>query len=189
MMSLSLSIKPVHCFGLKGAGSVEWLTNQGVSVPALPNSYGVFGEQGVIARLAYTEFYLDDVNPRFIQTLQGALGKGVQVASGGVYPVCRDDVVLLLSGVLVHALLAQVCSFHFAAWNISEQPLIMTSMVGVSVVILPLHGLSNDAGQGNGPAYQIVCDPSFAVYLEKTLREVMQDTLQEHALIEVGQQI
>ncbi|WP_424193322.1 hypothetical protein ACMYR3_00060 [Ampullimonas aquatilis] len=183
MMSLSLSIKPVHCFGLKGAGSVEWLMNQGVSVPALPNCYGVFGEQGVIARLAYTEFYFDDVNRQSSQTLQSLLGKGVQVASGGVYPVCRDDVVLQLSGSLAHVLLAQVCSFHFAAWDITGQPLIMTSMVGVSVIILPLHGRSNDAGQGNEPTYQVVCDPSLAVYLEKTLREVMQDTLQEHALI------
>lgn len=181
MMSLSLSIKPVHCFGLKGAGSVEWLTSQAVAVPALPNSYGAFGQQGVIARLAYTEFYFDDMSNQSIQALQTAVGKGVQMASGGVYPVCRDDVVLQLSGSLAHALLAQVCSFHFAAWDISSQPLIMTSMVGVSVIILPLHQHSNDALQGAEPSYQIVCDPSFAVYLEKTLREVMQDTLQEYA--------
>jgi sarcosine oxidase subunit gamma len=56
----------------------------------------------------------------------------------------------------VDPVLVQVCSFNFAALNVEAHPLIMTIMMGVSVLIVP---------QGIGERrYWIWCDPSFGAY-------------------------
>jgi sarcosine oxidase subunit gamma len=68
----------------------------------------------------------------------------------------------------VHAVLAEVCSFDFAALSLEDRPVVMTSMIGVSVLIVPRDG-------AGGRRYRIWCDPSFGPYVWGTLRAVVAE--------------
>ena len=73
----------------------------------------------------------------------------------------------MLGGDRVSEVLAQVCNVNFAALDIGQRPVVMTLMVGVSVLVLPQQ-------QPDGAIYRIWCDPSFGTYLWETLEEVVQ---------------
>jgi len=84
----------------------------------------------------------------------------------GAYPVLREDLALVLGGDRVTEVLAQVCNVNFNALDIGQRPIVMTLMVGVSVLVLPQQ-------QPDGAIYRIWCDPSFGAYLWETLEEVV----------------
>ena len=71
------------------------------------------------------------------------------------------------SGAGVHDLLAQVCSLDFAALPLSGRPVVMTSMIGVGVLIVPF------AAAAGARRYRLWCDPSHGPYLWETLGRVV----------------
>ncbi len=80
----------------------------------------------------------------------------------------REDAAFLLSGAGSEDVLAQVCNVNFADLALEPRPVIMTSMIGVSVLVAP------QAGSG-GRQYRIWCDPSFGHYLQESLAAVVRD--------------
>jgi sarcosine oxidase subunit gamma len=58
--------------------------------------------------------------------------------------------------------LAQVCNVNFAALDLGPQPLVMTLMIGVSVLVVPQ---AVDARR----QYKIWCDPTFGDFLGESL--------------------
>lgn len=119
--------------GVKGPGAAEWLSARGVPVPDQPNSWAPLEGGGVVARLARTEFLVED---GFLGRMAARLAPESRPGTPGVYPVPRQDCALALTGTLVNELLVQTCNVDFASQARDARIVTLTLMVGVSVTVL-----------------------------------------------------
>jgi sarcosine oxidase subunit gamma len=163
-----LGIADVSCltrFGVKGADAAAWLSSQGITTPDRPNTWNPLPDGGIIARLGLTEFLIeDDLQSHFAVNL----AKLCQQPPAKVYPVLRQDAAIVLCGSAVNELLLQTCSVNFRVLSLLEHPVMLTSMVGVAVTIIP--------GDRNGnPFYRIWCDGTFGTYVWQTLEAIVQE--------------
>jgi len=78
------------------------------------------------------------------------------------------DTAIALCGTSVNELLLQTCNINFRALSLEERPVILTSMVGVAVTIIP-------GERAGAPFYRIWCDGTFGVYIWRTLLAIAQD--------------
>jgi sarcosine oxidase subunit gamma len=147
--------------GVKGPAAEAWLESQGIGTLPGVNAWMRTAQGALVARLARTEFFLEDrVGGTTVARLRAALRP-----APGVYPVLRQDAALLLQGERANELLVQVCNVDFTAWPLEQQSVVMTSMVGVSVLVAWY--------RHNGvPCYRIWCDGTFGHYLWETLLEI-----------------
>ncbi|MHB0991818.1 MAG: hypothetical protein ACYC3O_01840 [Burkholderiales bacterium] len=151
-------------FGLKGPVSLDWLAEQGVVVPAV-NSWASLADGGLVARLGNTEFLLEDgPNGTTAQYMQSQLADRPH----GVYPVLRQDAAFMLTGAALQSLLRQTCSFNFMALDAKKRPLVLTTMVGVPVIVLP-------QVTAMGIHYRVWCDGTYGEYLWRTLLDIAHD--------------
>jgi sarcosine oxidase, subunit gamma len=152
-------------FGVKGLGAASWLESQGIVVPDRPNTWNSLvqdgiSQGGIIARLGLTEFLIEDsIHSHVANQLSKACGQ----LPSKVYPVLRQDAAIAIRGSNINELLQQTCSVNFRALSLSERPVILTSMVGVSVTIIP------------GEPYRIWCDGTFGAYLWRTLGAIVEE--------------
>jgi sarcosine oxidase subunit gamma len=187
--ALSLKVRgAVDRFGLKGPGAPAWLAAQGIAVPAEPNTWlgadAAADEALLVARLGSSEFFLEDVPG---STRLRDIEPDTVLHPPGVYPVLREDAAFLLAGVGALDVMAEVCNVDFgglaraprpgtappdAARPDAVRPLIMTSMVGVAVLVVPLVGAETSA---DGCSFRIWCDPTFGDYLSESLGTVVRD--------------
>lgn len=162
-------------FGFKGAGAPAWCEAQGLPLPVAPNSAALLDDgAGWVGRLAYTEFYLEHSERARVDALRDTLGSGTRSAAGGVYPVHRRDACFLLGGPAAPDVFLQICNVNMAALDLAASPLIMTLVVGVSVLVLA----RIEQGQ---PVYRLVFDPTLAPYLWTTLHEIVAEYVPTHS--------
>jgi len=156
-------------FGLKGRGAAIWLAAHALPVPEAPNTWAGAGpadDAGIlVARLGAAEFFLEEAAAG--SALRG-IDPGSTPPGSGVYPVLREDAAYSLSGQGASDVLAQVCNVNFADLNLDPHPVIMTSMIGVSVLVIP-------QDSGSERIYRIWCDPTFGTYLGESLRMVVSE--------------
>ena len=142
-------------YGCKGPGATAWLEGLGLPIPPVSNSWLPLDGGGLIARLGFTEDLIEgpaDLIARLAATARTA----------GVYPVLRQDAALLLGGARLDELLRQTCNVNFRPLDLTARPVVLTSMVGVGVTVIP--------EQRNGlPFVRIWCDGSYGHYLWETL--------------------
>ncbi len=151
--------------GLKGPGAEAWLKSTGIEPPAGINQWAPLGELSLVARLATSEFLIEDnIGQDYADRIRAQLGRGVP----GVTPVLRQDAEIAFTGPRVNELLLQTCSVNFAALDLSTRPIVMTSMIGVSVLVVAR------AYEGV-PFYQIWCDGTYGVYLWEHVLEIAQE--------------
>jgi len=151
--------------GLKGPGAEAWLKATGVEPPLGINQWAPLGECSLIARLASSEFLIEDnVGQDYADRVRSQLGRGVV----GVTPVLRQDAEIALAGPHINELLLQICSVNFAALDIALRPIVMTSMMGVSVLVIP------GAWRG-APFYKMWCDGTYAVYVWEHLLQIAEE--------------
>ena len=152
---------PQRRVGVKGPRAAEALKQLGLAVPTRPNCWAPMLTQdrddswNIVGRLGFTEFFVEE---RGEAAGVAALERLTAENFAGAYPVLRED---------LGQVLAQVCNVNFNALDIGQRPIVMTLMVGVSVLVLPQQ-------QPDGAIYRIWCDPSFGTYLWETLEEVVQ---------------
>ncbi|MBC8026373.1 MAG: methylglutamate dehydrogenase [Steroidobacteraceae bacterium] len=153
-------------FGVKGPCAAEVLAESGFAVPATANTWAMLegGDAAdVIARLGNTEFFVESRGENSsLSGLEARLAGGVP----GAYPVLREDFAIALGGNAAPDVLAQVCNIDFAALDLAARPIVMTSMIGVGVLVLPQ--------VSDGIIYRIWCDPSYGPYLESELGAVVE---------------
>jgi sarcosine oxidase, subunit gamma len=174
-----------HRLGLKGPRAAEWLIAQGIVLPMAPNTW-THSEQSIaadallVARLGSGEFFLEE---GMAGTTLKRISPSLDEHPPGVYPVLREDWAFDLGGERVHDVLAQVCNVNFAALSLDSNPLIMTLMIGVAVLVVPQRRADTQAGPA-GPAehrepaerlYRIWCDPTFGPYLGESLGAVVSE--------------
>ena len=147
--------------GVKGPNAEGWLRSRQVSLPEAPNSWTRTAEGVLVARLARSEFFLEDKpDGDTVERLRHALEP-----APGLYPVLRQDAALALAGERLNDLLVQTCNVDFKACAPETRTVIMTSMVGVSVLALW------DESQGK-TVMRIWCDGTYGPYLWETLLEI-----------------
>ena len=150
----------VRC-GCKGPGTIAWLDSLEVPVPEKPNTWLPLGEGGRIARLGMTEFLIEG-DAAVVERLSAA------PRAAGVYPVQHEDAALILGGARVNELLRQTCNVNFAALKLADRPVVLTSLVGVGVTVLPEQ-------TAQGLIYRIWCDGSYGRYLFETLHDIAHE--------------
>ncbi len=143
-------------FGVKGALAEAWLATQSIAVPDRPNSWSFLSKGGIIARLGGSEFLIED------QTKSPQLTLACKSPPAKVYPILRQDFAIALIGTKVNELLLQTSSFNFQSLSITEHPVILTSIAGVNVTVIP-------GALQEQPFYKIWCDCTFGAYLWETL--------------------
>jgi len=166
---------PSDRLGLKGPRAQGWLAACGVDTPAAPNTWLSFAGDGalpgaaedglLVARLGAGEFFLEDAQAGVIVR---ALASVAAKPPAGVYPVLREDAAFRLAGDGALDVLAQVCSVDFATLPVLPRPVVMTLMIGVSVLVLP------QAEHGRR-WFHIWCDPTFGEYLGDSVGSVVVD--------------
>ncbi len=165
--SATLGIADLSCLwrhGLKGPRSVDWLETQGIAVPAV-NCWAPLADGGLIARLGKTEFMLEDgLTGNTVRHIQNLLAD----RPDGVYPVLRQDAAFALTGTALQQLLRQTCSFNFITLDAATRPLVLTTMVGVPVTILP-------QATSDGMLYRLWCDGTYGEYLWRTLLDIAHE--------------
>ena len=172
--------EPCARLGLKGPRAAEWLAAQGIGVPAEPNTWTHSGQTSasdslLVARLGTGEFFLEDIAAGSTLT---RMAPALDGQPAGVYPVLREDWAFSLGGEGVHDVLAQVCNVNFSALPLHSNPVIMTLMIGVAVLVVPQSvpaGRGVPAGDGGAAErhYRIWCDPTFGPYLGESLGAVV----------------
>jgi hypothetical protein len=155
-----VDLSPRARTGIKGPGAANWLAALGLPLPATPNSWLPI-EGGLIARLGTSE-YLIEATPAVVEQIMQT------PRSAGVYPVLRQDACLQLSGSALSQLLRQVCNINFATLDLSTSPVVLTSMAGVGVTVLP------EMADGS-VSYRVWCDGTYGIYLWQTLGTIAQE--------------
>jgi len=161
--------------GCKGPAAESWLATQGIRVPRDANSYSI-DESGVLtARLATSEFLLESTETAS-EAIVGAIRRDLQ---GGdypksVYPVLRSDFVLEISGAQSDELFLQTCAVDLApvarASTASAGPIVMTSMIGVAVVLACRQ-------MPGSTRFSVWSDPSYSTYFHSQLRAIAADVI------------
>jgi sarcosine oxidase subunit gamma len=150
-------VSHLHRVGFKGQGASAWLGEQGLPVPDAPNSWNPLADGGFIARLGLTEYLIEDgLNGRTSAKLAH------REPALRVYPVLRQDLALALAGEALHELLLQTCSFNFRALDLEARPVVLTSMAGVAVTVLPRERMGR-------PYLRLWADGTYGHYLWETL--------------------
>lgn len=151
--------------GLKGPQAAEWLAARGVPVPAEPNTWLPLPEGGLVARLARTEFLVEDGwTPGAAARLLRELAPG----SRGVYPVPRQDCALAIAGGALEELFAQTCNVPVMAQDPAARIVTLTQMVGVGVTLLR-------SDLGPLPCVRLWCDYTSGPYLWETLEGIVAE--------------
>ena len=156
-----LGVADLSCqrrWGGKGPGAAAWLAGRGLPVPEAPNTWAPLAQGGRVLRLGRSEFLVEGPADPLEALLLAEPG-------ARVYPVLRQDAALVLQGEALPALLAQVCSVNFAHLDLATRPVVLTSMAGVTVTVLP------DTA-GGLPYYRLWCDGTYGPYLWRTLTEI-----------------
>ena len=165
--NLPVQLSDASCLvrmGVKGVNAQSWLRRQHVDTPSDINSWVRNANGVMVARLARGEFFLEnDTGGDSLRALQGFLSPAF-----GLSPVLSQDAALVLYGEKVNELLVQICNVDFRAWQARERVVVMTSMVGVSVLVLWEPHLGH-------ARYRLWCDHTFGPYLWDTLLEIARE--------------
>lgn len=162
-----LSVLP-HA-GLKGKGTVEWLTAQGLSIG--PDSNIAYAQAGgeLAARLAPTEIFLLDSlagDGALMQRL-GNNWKWAETAPRPAqgYPTPRQDshAWFMVSGEFTPDLFAKMCGVDMRRDHFAEGAIAQTSIARMSAIIIRADRKASD-GRAT-PAYHILADIASAEYL------------------------
>jgi sarcosine oxidase, subunit gamma len=151
--------------GLKGPGAAAWLRDRGLPVPQSYNTWSPLPGGGLIARLAVSEFFIEDAAGG---STAAGIAHDLESPVAGVWPVLRQDAGMVLAGARAGELLVQTCSFNFAGLAVNDGTVVMTSMAGVSL-------LAVRSRLGEMPCYRLWCDPTFAPYLWGTLVAIVHE--------------
>jgi sarcosine oxidase, subunit gamma len=161
---------PEKRIGLKGPRATQLLQELQLAVPDSPNTWSPLrpgesaGGWNLVARLGSTEFFVEECDAAAgVAALEDALSSGVD----GAYPVLREDFAFVLGGASADDALAQACNVNFAGLALERRPVVMTSMIGVGVLVLP------QVSDADGRSFRIWCDPTYGAYLWAELEEIV----------------
>lgn len=167
-------LSPLPRTGFKGAGTVEWLTEQGLVIG--PESNRAYAQAGgaLAARLAPSEILLLDGlagEGRLIQRLNDAWRWGEERPRRLIgYPMPRADshCWFAVSGTHAPAMFAKVCGVDLRPAKFAEGAIAQTSVARISGVVI-----RNDLGATL--SYHLLADSASAEYLWHCVTDAMAE--------------
>jgi hypothetical protein len=160
-----LAICDVSAFrrlGLSGPGTVLWLSAHGVAAPDPVYNATELPGGGQVIRTGIQDVLLED---GWKGETTVPIQKALASSAGGVYEVLRQEASFFLSGSRVGEVLAQTCGVDFQGVG---NCLVMSRVAGVSASL-------RFRATMDFPVCQIWVDASYALYLWKTLCEIVGD--------------
>jgi sarcosine oxidase subunit gamma len=160
--------------GFKGAGTVEWLTSQGLSIGADSNrAYPQAGGE-LAARLAPTEIFLIDSlagRGELIRRLNAAWSWGSETPRRLIgYPMPRAEshAWFLVTGERAPGMFAKICGVDLRPHRFAAGAIAQTSLAKMSAIVIR-------ADLGEVPAYHVLADSASAEYLWGCLLDAMAE--------------
>ena len=160
--------------GFKGAGTVEWLTAQGLTIG--PDSNRAYPQAGgeLAARLAPTEIFLIDSlagGGELIRRLNAAWGWGSEQPRRLIgYPMPRAEshAWFLVTGEQAPGMFAKICGVDLRRHRFATGAIAQTSVAKMSAIVIR-------ADLGGTPAFHLLADSASALYLWTCVRDAMAE--------------
>jgi sarcosine oxidase subunit gamma len=160
--------------GFKGAGTVEWLSGQGLSIG--PDSNRAYAQAGgeLAGRLAPTEIFLLDGlagSGELIRRLNAAWNWGSETPRTLIgYPMPRSEshAWFLVAGEHAPAMFAKICGVDLRSHRFAVGSIAQTSLAKMSGVIIRID-------LGGAPAFHVLADSASAEYLWGCLLDAMAE--------------
>ena len=162
----ALNIKNVSAlsrYGIKGPQASKWLTDHGIRLPTVANTW-TLSEHAIVMRLGASEFLIEDQEGG---TTSAKLEADV-VRASGVYKVPRADAAYLLAGSQVLNLLSELCPLDLRETALAENEVIMTQVAGISAIVLR-QTINSET------VYRLWCDGTYGEYMLHTLTEISHE--------------
>jgi sarcosine oxidase subunit gamma len=167
-------LSPLPRTGFKGAGTIEWLQSQDVTIGADSNrGYRQAGGE-VALRLSPSEILLIDSiegSGRFIAKLNAAWSWGTENPRKPIgYPLPRSDshAWFALSGQYCAMMFSKICGIDLRAAKFAEGQIAQTSIAKMSGIILR-------QDFGSVPGFHLLADSASADYLWDCLQDAMNE--------------
>jgi sarcosine oxidase subunit gamma len=167
-------LSPLPRTGFKGAGTVEWLTGEGLSVGADSNKGYVQAGGELALRLAPTEILLVDSlagTGALMARLNGAWSWGQERPRRLIgYPMPRSEshFWLAITGAQAPAMFAKICGVDLRLHKFSPGTIAQTSAAKMSVIIVR-HDL------GAVPGFYLLADSASAEYMWTCVLDAMEE--------------
>lgn len=160
--------------GFKGAGTVEWLESQGLTIG--PDSNVAYRQAGgeLAARLAPSEIFLIDSlagSGQLVDRLNGAWNWGSEKPRKLIgYPVPRQDshAWFMVTGRHAPDMFAKICGIDLRLHKFAVGRIAQTSIAKMSGIIIR-------ADLGETPAYHLLADIASADYLWPAVQDAMKE--------------
>lgn len=160
--------------GFKGAGAVEWLTAQGLTIGADSNVAYRQADGELAARLAPTEIFLIDSlsgTGELIEKLNAAWDWGPEKPRKLIgYPTPRQDshAWFMVTGTNSPDMFAKICGVDLRPHKFAANAIAQTSIAKMSGIIIR-------ADLGDTPAYHLLADIASAEYLWDCVLDAMAE--------------
>ena len=168
-------LSPVPRTGFKGAGTVEWLTGQGVEVPAESNLAARQSGGEVAARLAPGEVLVlgapeagADGLPAALEAAWAAGPLPPETPRGFPLPRRDSHAWFLVSGSAAAAMFAKLCGVDLRPAKFPDLSIAQTSVARISAIVV-----RDD--RGGTLAYHLLADSASAEYLWDCLLDAMTE--------------
>lgn len=160
--------------GFKGAGAVEWLQGQGLSIG--PDSNMAYAQEGgeLAARLAPSEIFLIDSltgTGTLIERLNAAWSWGTERPRKLIgYPMPRQDshAWFMVTGEAAAEMFAKICGVDLRPQVFAPRRIAQTSLAKMSGIVI-----RDDRGQI--PAFHLLADVASAEYLWGAVLDAMSE--------------
>ncbi|MGH6959324.1 MAG: hypothetical protein ACREE7_02455, partial [Dongiaceae bacterium] len=160
--------------GFKGAGTVEWLTAQGLSIG--PDSNRAYPQAGgeLAARLAPTEIFLIDSlagTGDLIRQLNAAWSWGSEKPrrlTGYPMPRSESHAWFMVTGESAPAMFAKICGVDLRPHRFAVGAIAQTSVAKMSAIVIR-------ADLGGTPAFHLLADSASAEYLWTCVLDAMAE--------------
>jgi len=160
--------------GFKGAGTVEWLTAQGLAIG--PDSNRAYPQAGgeLAARLAPTEVFLLDGlagSGDLIRRLHAAWGWGSEqprTLIGYPMPRAESHAWFMVTGERAPAMFAKICGVDLRTHRFAVGAIAQTSVAKMSAIVIR-------ADLGGVPAFHLLADSASAEYLWTCVLDAMAE--------------
>jgi sarcosine oxidase subunit gamma len=160
--------------GFKGAGTVEWLSGQGLSIGSDSNRAHPQSGGELAARLAPTEIFLIDGfagGGELIRRLNAAWSWGSESPRTLIgYPMPRSEshAWFLVTGEHAPAMFAKICGVDLRTHRFAVGSIAQTSLAKMSAIIIRVDF-------GGSPAFHVLADSASAEYLWRCLLDAMAE--------------
>ena len=160
--------------GFKGAGTVEWLTTQGLKIGAESNIAYRQTDGELAARLAPTEIFLVDslaATGRLIAQLNGAwawTAERPRKLIGYPMPRAESHAWFAVTGEKSPAMFAKICGVDLRPQHFPNGRIAQTSLAKMNGIVIR-------ADLGRTPAYYVLADSASAEYLWGCLMDAMEE--------------